>query len=447
MDDAPVTPEVTASFLSYLYFSWISPMMALGAARPLEATDMWKMDEKRSAGRQSALLADNYEKRKAKAEAYNARLADPSNPLPMPQRLFYPLLPHREKREHDFRTNKGKKKPSLAWALSDTYGSWFWVAGLFKLFSDVATACSPLLIRALIKWSGKYEMAMKGLGKYPGYGEGVGYALGLLFLLLASSVALHHYFMRTMAIGVLSRSALISAIYERSLRLTQKSRGFLPNGKITTHISTDTARIDFAAAFFHILWTAPIQFIVIMIILLVQLGYSALPGIGFLLITTPGQAYLMKFLFAVRKKTMVWTDKRVKLLQEILGGVRIVKYMSWEMPFLKRLGAVRTMEIGYMRKLLVVRSGMMAFAMSMPVLATILAFVTYVGTSHGLEPATIFTVVSLFQLTRMVSLSRSRSTLPTVNPLTPASYDVADDFECPSRRTQRYRTSASRLRC
>lgn len=167
------------------------------------------------------------------------------------------------------------------------------------------------------------------------------------------------------------------------------------------HIGTDTARIDFAAAFLAILFTAPIQFIVIMIILLVQIGYSALPGIGFLMITTPGQAYLMKFLFAVRKKTMVWTDKRAKLLQEILGGIRIVKFMSWEVPFLQRLGAIRTMELTYMRKLLIVRSGMMAFAMSLPVLATILAFVTYSATSHGLEPATIFTVVSLFQLMRM----------------------------------------------
>jgi hypothetical protein len=44
---------------------------------------------------------------------------------------------------------------------------------------------------------------------------------------------------------------------------------------------------------------------------------------------------------------------------------------------------------------------MMAFALSLPVLATVLAFVTYSLTSHGLQPATIFTVVSLFQLMRM----------------------------------------------
>ena len=62
-----------------------------------------------------------------------------------------------------------------------------------------------------------------------------------------------------MATGVLARGAIISAVYKRALRLTQKARGELPNGKLVNHISTDTSRIDFAAGFFNIIWSAPIQ--------------------------------------------------------------------------------------------------------------------------------------------------------------------------------------------
>lgn len=197
------------------------------------------------------------------------------------------------------------------------------------------------------------------------------------------------------------RSAIISSIFNRALRLTQKSRGELPNGKLVNHISTDTSRIDFAAGFFHMTWTAPIQFIVISIILLVQIGYSALPGIGFLLVALPAQTFIMKKLFTVRKKGMVWTDRRAKLLQELLGGMRIVKFMAWESPFLNRIKAIRTMEVGYVRTLLWFRSGMMAFALSLPVLAAILSFITYSLTSHDLEAATVFSVITLFQLMRM----------------------------------------------
>lgn len=109
----------------------------------------------------------------------------------------------------------------------------------------------------------------------------------------------------------------------------------------------------------------------------------------------------MKKLFMLRKRSMVWTDKRAKLLQEILGGMRIVKFMAWEIPFLSRIGAIRNMELGYVRTLLVYRSGMMAVAMSLPVLAAIIAFVTYVSTAHTLEPATVFATITLFQLMRM----------------------------------------------
>lgn len=201
--------------------------------------------------------------------------------------------------------------------------------------------------------------------------------------------------------GVLLRSAIISAVYKRALRLTQKSRGEIPNGKIVNHISTDVSRIDFAAGFFHMTWTAPVQFVVVSIILIVEIGYSALPGIGFLLVALPLQTVLMKQLFSQRIKSMVWTDKRAKLLQEILGGMRIVKFMAWELPFLKRLRAIRNLEIKFVRRLLWFRSGMMAFALSLPVLAAILSFITYSLTSHSLSAPTVFTVLTLFQLIRM----------------------------------------------
>jgi ABC-type multidrug transport system fused ATPase/permease subunit len=143
------------------------------------------------------------------------------------------------------------------------------------------------------------------------------------------------------------------------------------------------------------------QFIVITIILIVQLGYSALPGIAFLALCMPIQASFMRKLFGYRKKSMIWTDKRAKLLQEILGGMRIVKFMAWENSFLERLKTIRSLEIRYVRSLLWARSGMMAFALSLPVLAAILSFITYSLTSHELEAATVFSVITLFQLMRM----------------------------------------------
>jgi hypothetical protein len=231
-------------------------MMALGSARTLQPTDMWKMDDERSARNLAGRLMANYERRTQEAIIHNERLLNPATPLPRSKRILYSILPNRERREHDYRTKWGKKRASLKWSLNDTFGSYFWWGCLFKLFGDTATACTPLLIRAIIKWSTEWQIARDTGTPKPSEGRAVGMAIGLLAMLLVSSVGLHHFFIRSTGTGVYLRAAIISSVYDRSLRLTQKSRGELPNGKLVNHISTDTSRIDFAAGFYGILYTA-----------------------------------------------------------------------------------------------------------------------------------------------------------------------------------------------
>lgn len=231
-------------------------MMALGSARTLQPTDMWKMDDSRSARVMAAQLTSAYERRTEEAKVYNERLLDPSTPLPRSRRILYSMLPHRERREHDYRTKWGKRKASLKWSLNDTFGRYFWLGSLFKLFSDTATACTPLVIRAIISWSTEWQIARQTGAPEPSTGRAVGMVVGLLAMLVTASIGLHHFFVRSTGTGVYLRAAIISAVYDRSLKLTQKSRGDLPNGKLVNHISTDTSRIDFAAGFYGILYTA-----------------------------------------------------------------------------------------------------------------------------------------------------------------------------------------------
>ena len=55
----------------------------------------------------------------------------------------------------------------------------------------------------------------------------------------------------------------------------------------------------------------------------------------------------MKAFIATRIKTVLWTDKRAKLSQELLGGMKIIKSFTWEDPFLKRIAEYRKKEIRY----------------------------------------------------------------------------------------------------
>lgn len=150
-----------------------------------------------------------------------------------------------------------------------------------------------------------------------------------------------------MTSGVLLRGGLITAIYSRSLRLTTRARVNLSNGELVNHISTDVSRIDFCLGYFHMSWTALIQLGICLVLLLINLGPSALAGFALLIVASPVQTYALKRFFTLRMKSMAWTDKRSKILQEVLSGMRVIKLFSWEVPFLKRISVFRQNEMAY----------------------------------------------------------------------------------------------------
>ena len=57
------------------------------------------------------------------------------------------------------------------------------------------------------------------------------------------------------------------------------------------------------------------------------------------LVLLPIQERLMSFQHKRRQKANIYTDGRANLILEVLGGMRIVKYFSYEVPFLKRESA------------------------------------------------------------------------------------------------------------
>lgn len=54
-----------------------------------------------------------------------------------------------------------------------------------------------------------------------------------------------------------------------------------------------------------------------------------------------------------RKKALHTTDRRVNLMNEILSGIRIIKYYCWEKPFLRKIDKVREEEMKELRRVFV----------------------------------------------------------------------------------------------
>ena len=165
LDEADIIPEANANWLSLLTFEWISPLMRLGYSRPLEATDLYKLQDDRSSGVIAERITRSFEERQRKAEEYNSRLAN-GEISPGLKGLWWSIRGQRQKREKEWREKTGKKKASLTLAVNDSVFWFFWSAGILRLTSDVALITSPLLVKVITALSPNLTHLTSPLGHH-----------------------------------------------------------------------------------------------------------------------------------------------------------------------------------------------------------------------------------------------------------------------------------------
>ena len=146
LDDAEIIPEVTANFFSLITFSWITPLLSLGYARPVEATDLYKLQSYRGAAHIANRITQSFARQVKFANEYNEKLAN-GEIKPGLKALWWTVRGNREAREKRWRDETGRKKASIVWAMNDSVKWWFWSAGILKVVGDTAQITSPLLVK------------------------------------------------------------------------------------------------------------------------------------------------------------------------------------------------------------------------------------------------------------------------------------------------------------
>ncbi|KAJ0181178.1 hypothetical protein K1T71_003263 [Dendrolimus kikuchii] len=149
---------------------------------------------------------------------------------------------------------------------------------------------------------------------------------------------------------------------KRLLRVNQVALGDIAGGKLVNLLSNDVARFDYSFMFLHYLWLVPIQAVVVLYLLYEAAGYAPFIGLfSVITIILPVQAGLTKLTAIMRRETAQRTDKRIKLMSEIVNGIKIIKMYAWEKPFQIVVNAARAYEMNALRKALFVRSVFMGF--------------------------------------------------------------------------------------
>ncbi|KAJ7580556.1 multidrug resistance-associated ABC transporter [Mycena floridula] len=409
-----VVPEEQSSFLSRLVFGWLSPFLGVGFSRPLEKEDLWELPP----GRLTASITGKVERNfyaLCPPEKRPAFLRDSSEPIleekSVPGSNVKPTPAISEPSSKD---GKAPIDFTLLKALHQTFFYSWWTAGVFQLLSDTLKTTTPLLNKVLLTWltesyvwfrlspEEQSEGVAAGLISQP---RGIGYGIGLAFALFAmqevASLMTNHCMQIGMRNGLLARTAVIGNIFRKSLRLSGKARLDHSVGQITTLISTDATRFDHLTSLGHHLWVSPIQIVIGFGLLIGTLGYSALVGLGVLIVGLPIQLVLVTIMFSQRAKAVKVTDSRVRLITEVLQGIRLIKLYGWENFYISRIEAMRVQEISAVRKYSISTAALIGLFICLPTIATIMSFITYSLSGHNLTVAVIFTSLQFFNIIRI----------------------------------------------
>lgn len=103
---------------------------------------------------------------------------------------------------------------------------------------------------------------------------------------------------------------------------------------------------------------------------------------------------------------MVWflQDERLRLTNELLMGIRVVKLYAWEEPMMENIEEVRRREVLLIRRSAFVRLVAEILNMSSPIIVAIVTFTLYTlidPVNNVLTPQIAFVSLNLFSMFRI----------------------------------------------
>ncbi|KAG0094983.1 hypothetical protein BGZ93_006497, partial [Podila epicladia] len=306
------------------------------------------------------------------------------------------------------RKAKGRK-PGMFWTIVRAYGwNWFPIF-TFRILASTMTYVLPQLLNDLLAFIDTYRTESK-IPPQP-VGLGIILAFGMFVSSVLSSVFMAQYFQMSMNVGIEIRTALIAMIYRKSLKLSSAAKQKSTAGEINNHMSVDTERWPDAITFLPMYISIPYELGIAIWLLYNQIGWSVFAAIATIVLLMPVQGFIAKFFTKNKSLKLEAMDQRIRLMNEVLSGIKIVKLYGWEGSFHDRISLYRNREVATLRKIGVAFSFMAILFQSVPLLVSLVSFAIYatVGGDNfapgEITPSRIFVSVTLFSmLNRPISL-------------------------------------------
>ncbi|KAH8420816.1 hypothetical protein KR222_005629 [Zaprionus bogoriensis] len=358
-DELPPNPREKSNFLSSLMFCYTMPTFWKGRKKTLEEQDLYKALNEHKSDTLGKKLSDAWEK------------------------------------ELEIKRKK-KKTPSLFKVTMSVFGWNFGILGFVLFILEMGfRVTQPLCLAGLVAFysdSNNLDLDDKT--------EGYLYAVGVILCSLFNVMFMHPYMLGMFHTGMKVRVAMCSMIYRKALRLSRTALGDTTIGQVVNLISNDVGRLDVSVIHVHYLWLGPVEIGVVTWLMWREIGVSAFFGVAVMLLFVPLQAYLGKRTSVLRLKTALLTDERVRMMNEIISGIQVIKMYAWEIPFSKMIQLTRLNEMNAIRKVNYIRGTLQSFIMYVTRISVFVSLVGYVLLGELLTAEKAFAITAYYNILR-----------------------------------------------
>ncbi|XP_067909266.1 canalicular multispecific organic anion transporter 1 isoform X2 [Heterodontus francisci] len=403
---AKMNPQLTASFLSQITFHWFNRLMVKGYRKPLETEHLWELNE---VDKTQNILAEfercmmqglKEAQRKLEGRRKKEIHKDTEQMNGFSRSASQDILVMEEKSRRDKKKKSEKEESApkaaqgwLALSILKTYRHILIKGVIYKLFYDALTFVSPQLLKLMVSFT-----------EDPSIYTWVGYLYAVLLFLTAliQSLLLQQYFYCCFLLGMRVRTAITAAVYKKALTVSNAARKESTVGEIVNLMAVDAQRLNDVTNFIHLLWSAPLQILVGIVFLWQELGPSVLAGLAVMILLIPINGLLASRARTLQMKNMKHKDQRMKLMNEILSGIKVMKFYAWEPSFEEQVLGIREKELKVMKKSSYLVSFSIFLVTCTPFMVTLTSFAVYlaVDPSNVLDAQKAFTSISLFNILR-----------------------------------------------
>ncbi|XP_012625198.2 ATP-binding cassette sub-family C member 4 isoform X2 [Microcebus murinus] len=356
--EAKPNPLQDANLCSRVFFWWLNPLFKIGHKRRLEEDDMYSVlpeDRSKHLGEELQGFWDK-EVSRAKSSA---------------------------------------QKPSLTKAIIKCYWKSYLILGIVTLIEEGTKVIQPIFLGKIINYFENDPTDPVAL--HTAYAYATVLTVSTLFLAI-----LHHlYFYHVQCAGMRLRVAMCHMIYQKALCLSNMALGKTTTGQIVNLLSNDVNKFDQVTIFLHFLWAGPLQAVAVTALLWMEIGISCLAGMAVLIILLPLQSCFGKLFSSLRSKTATFTDARIRTMNEVITGIRIIKMYAWEKSFADLIANLRRKEISKVLSSSYLRGMNFASFFSSSKIIVFVTFTCYVLLGNVITASRVFVALTLYGAVRL----------------------------------------------